>query len=170
MNVIYTVLLILLFLVILLFTVVMKIVFTMDTKNENVKLVLFWLYPFVKIVAEGKAASPQLSVYLFKRKVYSGQLNTGERAGDSTELIKASSPSDIQMDIDYGFRDPFVTGIACGSIGAVSELANFMEFRQRPDFATDEDYIRLDATASVNVGNTLVNYARAKIRKRKKEE
>lgn len=166
MNAFYFAILALLFLVILFFTVVLKIVFTLDTKKENVKLVLLWLYPFMKITAEGNASTPQLSVYLFKKKVYSAQLNTGKAGGKSADFIKAVSPSDIQMYIDYGFRDPFVTGLAYGSISAASELANFVEIRQHPDFISDEDYVCLNATACVNVGNTIVNYLKAKAKKK----
>lgn len=167
MNVFYFFLLILLFVVLLFFTIVLKIAFTLDTKKENVRLVLLWLYPFIKIIAEGGISAPQLSVYLFKKKVYSGKINTAKTTGSkSTDFIKASNPSDIQMYIDYGFRDPFVTGVACGSISAASELANFVEIRQHPDFISDEDYICLNATACVNVGNTIVNYLKAKAGKK----
>jgi hypothetical protein len=66
------------------------------------------------------------------------------------------------MDLDYGFSDPYITGITCGSINAASELADFVDLSQKPDFMSEDDYIRLDATAKVNIGNTLLNYLKRK--------
>ena len=110
--------------------------------------------------------SPLLTVYLFKKKVYGGLVAAKGQTGRRTGIIKAASASDIRMDIDYGFRDPYVTGITCGSINAVSEIADFAELSQNPDFVTDEDYIRLDATAKVNIGNTILNYLKGKAGRR----
>lgn len=162
MGLLYVLLLILLSAIMLVFAVALKIAFTLDTRKENMKLVLFWLYPFIKITAEGSMTSPLLTVYLFRRKVYEGLAAARGQAGRRSGIIKAASASDIRMDIDYGFRDPYVTGITCGSINAVSEIADFAELSQNPDFITDEDYIRLDATASVNIGSTLLNYLKGK--------
>ena len=162
MSLLYVMLLILLFIIFLVFSVALKIAFTLDTKQEGIRLLLFWLYPLFKITAEGSITSPQVSVYFFKKMVYSGIRAVRKQAGSSTGLIKAVSVSDIRIDTDYGFRDPFVTGITCGSISAVSESVNAMELRQNPDFMSDEDYIRLDATAKVNIGNTILNYFKEK--------
>lgn len=163
MNIFYWILFILLLVLFLAFTIAFKIAFTLDTKKENVKLVLLWMYPFMKIVAEGNAATPQLSLYFFRKKVYSKQIHMGKKLdnGHRAGIIKAASPSDIDIDIDYGFRDPFVTGVTCGSIGAASEMAD-ISIRQYPDFITDVDYIYLNATANVNAGRTMLNYFRAR--------
>jgi len=166
MSFLYVLLLIILFVIMLVFAVALKIAFTLDTRKEDMKLVLFWLYPFIKITAEGSMASPLLSVYLFKKKVYGSLMDVHGKTGRRTGLIKAASASNIRMDIDYGFRDPYITGITCGSINAVSELADFVELSQNPDFITDEDYVRLDATARVNIGNTVLNYLKGKAGRR----
>lgn len=167
MSVLYLLLLILLFAIMLVFAVALKIAFTLDTRKDDMRLVLFWLYPFIKILAEGSMTSPALTVYLFRKKVYGGLMDTHKHAGGNrTELIKAACASDIRMDVNYGFRDPYITGITCGSINAASELADFMELSQNPDFMADEDYIRLDATANINMGNTILNYIKSKAGRR----
>ncbi len=166
MGLLYVLLLILLSAIMLAFVIALKIAFTLDTRKEDMKLVLFWLYPFIKITAEGSMTSPLITVYLFKKKVYGGMMDAQGQIGRKTGIIKAASASDIRMDIDYGFRDPYVTGITCGSINAASEIANFAELNQNPDFITDEDYIRLDATAKVNIGNTILNYLKGKAGRR----
>ena len=162
MGFLYVLLLILLFAVVLVFAVALKIAFTLDTKKEDIKLVVFWLYPFIKITAEGSVATPLLTVCLFKKKVYGSRINTRPQTSRGTGIIKAASASEIRMDIDYGFRDPYITGITCGSINAASRLADFAELRHNPDFVTDEDYIRLDAAANVNIGHTILNYLKGK--------
>lgn len=166
MGLLYVLVLILLSAIMLAFAVALKIAFTLDTRKEDMKLVVFWLYPFIKITAEGSMMSPMLTVYLFKKKVYDGLMAAKGQTGRRTGIIKAASTSDIRMDIDYGFRDPYVTGITCGSINAVSEIADFAELSQNPDFIAEEDYIRLDATAKVNIGNTILNYLKGKAGRR----
>ncbi len=156
--------------ILLLFSVAVKAFLSFDTKSEAVTLVLLWLYPFIRITAEKKTSLPRLKVYLFNRLVYSKDIKIKGTDGKSIDLVKAASASDIQVDLNYGFTDPFGTAIACGSLGSVSEMINIAEIKHKPNFLPDEDFVHLEASASINVGDTVLNYLRTRISKYKKEE
>lgn len=162
MSIIYLIVLILLFMVILTFTAVLKVAFTLDTIKENVSLTLLWLYPFLKVTAESNASVPLLSVYIFNKKVYGKELGLKKSSTKNADVVKAVSPSDMHFNVSYGFRDPFATGVTCGAIHAASEYIRFASIRQSPDFVADSDYIYMNATAKVNIGNTLINYLKSK--------
>jgi hypothetical protein len=148
--------------VILTFTAVLKIVFTLDTRKENINLTLLWLYPFLLITAESNNTVPLLTIYLFNKKIYGKELNTRKTGTKNNELVKAVSPTDMHFNVSYGFRDPFVTGVTCGAIYAASEYIRFASIEQSPDFIADSDYIYMNATAKVNIGNTLIHYIKSK--------
>jgi len=162
MSVIYLVVLVLLFMVILTFTAILKVAFTLDTKQENVQLTLLWLYPFLKITANGDAVAPLLSVYLFNKKVYGKELSLKKTNTGNTDFIKSVSPEDVHFDVSYGFSDPFITGITCGAICAVQDYIRFAAIKQTPDFVSDEDYVYMNATAKVNIGNTFIQFLKLK--------
>lgn len=156
--------------ILLLLSVAVKAFLSFDTKETAVRLVLLWLYPFVKITAEKNASLPRLSVYLFNKRVYSKVIGMKYTNGKSSDLVRAASASDIQVNLDYGFSDPFTTAVACGSLGTVSEMINFAEIIQTPDFLPEEDFIHLEASANINAGDTFLNYLRTRVSKYKKEE
>lgn len=165
MSILYLLILVLLFMVILTFTAILKVAFTLDTKRENMLLTLLWLYPFLKVTAESDAAAPQLSVYLFNKKVYGKTVSIKKTSkANKAGLIKSVCPSDMHLDVSYGFRDPSITGITCGAIHAASGLINFASIEQNPDFVTDSDYIYMNATAKVNIGNTFLQFLKSKTR------
>jgi hypothetical protein len=148
--------------VILTFTAVLKVVFTLDTRKENINLTLLWLYPFLLITAESNNTVPLLTIYLFNKKIYGKELNTRKTGTKNDELVKAVSPTDMHFNVSYGFRDPFVTGVTCGAIYIASEYIRFASIEQSPDFIADSDYIYMNATAKVNIGNTLIHYIKSK--------
>lgn len=162
MSIIYLIVLILLFMVILTFTALLKVAFTLDTRKENVNLTLLWLYPFLKVTAESNSSAPLLTIYLFNKKFYGKEINTKKTSTKNVDLVKAVSPSDVNFDVSFGFRDPFVTGVTCGAINAASELIHFSSIKQSPDFTADSDYIFMNATAKVNIGNTFIRFLKSK--------
>lgn len=162
MSIIYLIILIILFMVILTFTEVLKVVFSLNTIEENINLTMLWLYPFLKVTAESNNSAPILTVYLFNKKFYERELNTTTSGTKNVDLVKAVSPSDMHFDVSFGFKDPFVTGVTCGAINAASEYIHFASVRQSPDFVADSDYICMNATAKVNIGNTFIRFLKSK--------
>lgn len=162
MSIIYLIVLILLFMVILTFTAILKVAFTLDTERENIQLTLLWLYPFMKVTAESNDDAPLLSVYLFNKRVYGRKISLKKTGTRNADFVKSVSPSDVHFDISYGFRDPFITGITCGAIHAASEYMSFVSIKQSPDFVANNDYVYMDATAKVNIGNTFIHFLKSK--------
>ncbi len=162
MSVVYILVIILLLLAVLLFNVALKVIFVFNTDKENLTLTLLWLYPFMKSTITKELSGFTLTIYLLNKKVYAKALASkkGGNTRKGLRLIKAVKPTDVHVNTKYGFRDPFMTGVACGAVNAASQLISIDSLQQNPDFTADNDYIYLNATAKVNVGSTLVNLLR----------
>lgn len=163
MGVLYLLLLILLILIVLAFTVVLRVAFVLDTDNERVNLTLIWLYPFFKATVENGTSGLLLKIFIFKGKVYEHYLKS--EAGDGNKnrvrLIRMAKPENIRVNADYGFSDPFFTGIAYGAISVASSSMNTVSLHQNPDFTSGRDYIQMDAAAGINLGNMLLKLIRS---------
>lgn len=150
-----------LILILLSFVIALKIIFTFNTDKSKMNLTLLWLYPFVKAVITNEVSGLVLTVYLLKKSIFRRPLKRSGNSPGNLDLISRVKPRDVNINASYGFRDPFLTGVACGAIGIVSQLINIGSIKQNPEFVTDSDYIYVDATAKVNLGPALVNMFRA---------
>lgn len=149
-------------LLLLLFIVTLRIIFTFNSDRANMNLTLLWLYPFLKAVVTNEENNMVLTVYLFKKSIMRRVLKKGEKKTNNMDLVKQVNPKDVNIHASYGFKDPFLTGVACGAINVASQFINIDSIQQDPDFVTDKDYIYLDATAKVNLGSALVNLYKAR--------
>lgn len=70
-------------------------------------------------------------------------------------MLKTVKTTDITISADYGFRDKFITGLACGTVSFLTQLIPISFLFQNPDFWAEKDYIRIKATAKINIGITL---------------
>lgn len=143
-------------LIILLFTVASKIDFNFDSTNSDMHLTLLWLYPLIRSVVVRKNDGFVLTVYLLNKKILTKQINQKQNVSGNRNILKNLNPTDIHVNTRYGFRDPFVTGLTCSAISMVSQFFNVESLRQKPDFLAINDYINLDATARLNLGNSLI--------------
>jgi hypothetical protein len=166
MGVLYLLLLILFTLLILAFTVALRLVFVLDTDSERINLTLFWLYPFFKADVENNPSGLLLKIFLFKGKVYERPLLSGAGSGNGggARLARMAEPENIRINAEYGFSDPFVTGITCGAISAAADNLDMVSLRQKPDFVSGRDYVQMDATAGINLGNMLVKLIGSKFK------
>lgn len=162
MVLIYLILLIAVILLILLFTVALNVKIVFDTCKTSLNMTLLWLHSFLKALVTIEDSKPMLTLYLLNKKLFKRRLKTGNGKLSGMDFIKLIDSRDIHVDASYGFRDPFTTGITCGAINAALEGINIGFVNQMPDFATDNDYIYLDASAKVNLGSTLVKLFRFK--------
>jgi hypothetical protein len=160
-NLILYLLIFLLLLVILIFTVSLRLKFIFDTEKSNMNLKLFWLNPFLKVLITMENMKPIFRIHLFNKEVYKGSIRENKNKTNGRDLIKVVKPKEIHINTNYGFRDPFTTGVACGAINVASQLINIDSIQQNPDFMAEADYFRLDATANLNIGSTLINLYRA---------
>ena len=162
MVLIYLILLVVVVLIILLFTVALKVKIVFDTYKTSLNMTLLWLHSFLKALVTIENTKPMLTLYLLNKKLFKRSLKSGRGNLKSMDLVKVVDYRDVHVDASYGFRDPFTTGITCGAINAALQGINIDSVNQTPDFATENDYIYLDARAKVNLGSTLVRLLRFK--------
>ncbi|HEY8889304.1 MAG TPA: hypothetical protein VIM70_03510 [Clostridium sp.] len=149
-------------LIILLFTVDLRVKIVFDTCKTNLSMTLLWLHSFLKALVTIEESKPMLTLYLLNRRLFKRKLKAGKSKLNKTDLMKLIHSSDVHVNVYYGFRDPFTTGITCGAFTAASQFINIDSINQMPDFTTENDYIYLDASANVNLGSTLLNLSRFK--------
>lgn len=158
MNLLILILLAALIFIILLFLAVLRIKLVFDTDKSEINMTLLWLDPLVNAFMTLENTMPVLKVYLFKQLVMKRTLsNRGRNNSGGMELVKLSNPKEVHVNVHYGFSDPFTTGITCGAINMASQFINIASINQIPDFMPENDYIYLDATAKVNLGEALIN-------------
>ncbi len=157
MKILAAILIISFVLIVLMFTVTMKIMFRFDSEESDINLTLLWLYPILKAVIAKETTGLVLYVYLFNKSIICKPLKARNQKSNKLELVRRVNPTEVKVDAFYGFRDPFVTGIACGAINIASQYINIDSVSQTPNFVSDKDYIYVDATAKVNMGSAIVN-------------
>jgi predicted membrane protein len=156
MTLLFILLTIVILLAILLFTVRSRVNLIFDSTHSDMHLTLFWLYPLLKSVVIRENNGFIMTIYLLNKRVLTKQIKRKQYAKGNKNIIRSLNPTDIHVNTQYGFRDPFVTGLACSAITMASEFFNVESLHQKPDFLAINDYINLDATAKLNLGNSLM--------------
>lgn len=156
MTLLYILSAIVLLLIILLFTVASKINFNFDTANSDMQLTLLWLYPLLRSVIAREDNGFVLTVYLLNKKIFKKHINGRQNVNSNKNILRKLKPTEVHVNTRYGFRDPFVTGLTCSIVSIVSQFFNVESLHQKPDFLAINDYINLDATAKLNLGNSLI--------------
>ncbi len=158
MGLILFIIVVIAILTILLFLFALKINLIFNSDKPDINMTLLWLYPFIRVLVTIENAIPVIQVYLFNKFILKKAIKQEMKKHKGMDIVKITNPTDIQVNVQYGFRDPFTTGIACGVISAASQLINIDYVNQIPDFISTNDYIYLNATAKVNLGSALINY------------
>lgn len=156
MILLFVLLMLVLLLTILLFTVTSKVNFNFDSVTSDINLTLLWLYPLIRSVIVKKNNEFTLTVYLLNKRIMTKQIKRKQDVSDNKNVLRSLNPTDIHINTQYGFRDPFVTGLTYTAISMVSQFFNVKSLRQSPDFLTMNDYINLEANAKLNLGNSLI--------------
>lgn len=156
MILLFVLLMLILLLTILLFTVTSKVNFNFDSVTSDINLTLLWLYPLIRSVIVKKNNEFTLTVYLLNKRIMTKQIKRKQDVSDNKNVLRSLNPTDIHINTQYGFRDPFVTGLTYTAISMVSQFFNVKSLRQSPDFLTMNDYINLEANAKLNLGNSLI--------------
>lgn len=143
----------------LLFTVRVNLFFHFDTDKDILNLTATWLYPFIKAQIAVNAKKFILIVYLFRRKIFRKAI-----VAKGTRIkIPSINLEDAKAEVYYG-GSPFYIGIAYGVISLLSQFMKRAEIVQYPAFLSGSDYIRIDATAKINGGETLLSMLRARFK------
>lgn len=140
--------------------------------NERTDLKIFMLYPLFNLNIFMKDGDSFVSAYFLKLRVYRSKLGERKKAKiNLKDLILSADIFDVCVDTYLGLDDPFATGMACGVFGMISSLLRPDKMNLYPSFVPGESYIHIDAAASINIGNTIVNFAEnKKIKHRRKFE
>lgn len=166
MNFILLIIILVVVITTLLFVHTLRINFVFDTDKTDMNMTLLWLYPLIKIIVTMEDAKPALSFYFFNKHIFKKTIKKGRNRSSGMDLIKITNPKDICITANYGFRDTFTTGITCGAINIASQLINIESIKHNPDFTTENDYIYLDATATINLGTAFINLLRQTLNRR----
>lgn len=153
--------LLLIIITILLFKIFLQIQLQYDSrKTEDINLTLLWLDPLIKAFVTIEDTKIILNLYLLRKLILKRTLKRDKQKNIELKYLRLSQPKDVHVHVNYGFHDPFTTGIAWGIINLASEFVNIDYLDQAPNFLADNDYIYLHATANVNVGSTLLKMIR----------
>jgi hypothetical protein len=108
-----------------------------------------------------------ITVRLFGKKVSAQFLKKGKKARTGTNIFEALALSDTRVEVSYGLNDPFLTGIFCAAADFAGALMRNAGITLEPDFLPDSEFLRVAAATSLNIGDTIVNLVKLKLRKRR---
>ena len=162
MNIFFFLVIILTFLILLLFLAALKVKLVFDSINSDLNMSLLWLYPLFKVFVTPKDSKPLIILYLFNKEIFRKKLKKSNNSSANFRLVKSANPKDVNINANYGFKDPFITGVACGALNVASQFINIESLNNNPDFTPDQDYVYMDATAKVNLGSMIVNLLKQK--------
>ncbi|MBB6214325.1 hypothetical protein HNQ80_000394 [Anaerosolibacter carboniphilus] len=156
MVLLYILIIAFLLLVVLLFTVASKIIIHFNSASSDLNVTLLWLYPVLKSVVSSENDSFILSIYLFNKRILKRQLTISKINMQNRNFFSKINPTDIHISTQYGFKDPYFTGLIFGGINIISRFFALESLYQRPSFLANDDFINIDATAKLNLGRSLL--------------
>ena len=157
MVLLYILIIVFLVLVVLLFTVGSKIIVHFNSSTD-LNVTLLWLYPVLKSVVSSENDSLILSIYFLNKRVLKRQLTVSKINIQNKSFLSKINPTDIHINAQYGFKDPYFTGLVFGGISMISRFFTLESLYQRPNFLVNDDFINIDATARLNLGRSLLKF------------
>lgn len=139
----------------------MEAEFLLDSDGPEIKLVLTWL-SFFRMEAELAPDGAHARVYLFDIRISSRRIIAKRKT--SLKLFSALSLSDTSLRLGYALNDPFLNGLMLIGISMAGDMAGTVELEQFPDFIPGREYLYLEGTTQLNLGRTMANLIRSKIR------
>jgi hypothetical protein len=157
MYVLVVLLLIASLIIVLLATNPIKVAFSYDSEQMNeYRMIFSWLKPAVSGSVTKVNNKTILNAYFFNKKIIEKELKGKALSQrDKINMIREIHPHLIKLQTSYGFMDPSVTGMVCGSINMISEYIGVDDLYNHPDFSVDHDYFNAHATAEVDALNSL---------------
>jgi hypothetical protein len=159
------ILLLLLLFVLMIFYENAQIVMSFNSNDNEMRMLIYWAYPFLKAKANVKVINntSSLSIYLFNAKIYSKNL---EKPKKSSKFVSKYFPTlaldNAHANVYYGFNNPFYTGITSGMFEPFKHFFKDVLISQYPDFLAEKEYICIKAETEINFGKTLVAMIRLK--------
>ncbi len=156
MVLLYLLLIAVVILLVLLFMVASRIILHFDSTSSDLNLTLLWLYPILKSVISSENDTFTLSIFIFSKRIFKKQLTNNKTKGRNKNLLGKVNPTDIHINAQYGFEDPYFTGLAFAAINMIPKFVSLESLDQRPDFLVSSDFININATAKLNLGQFLL--------------
>ncbi|MDF2686424.1 MAG: putative rane protein [Clostridia bacterium] len=154
------ILLLLTLFVIMIFNKAAAITFKFDTIQDKLYLFVNWFDVTAKI--QMSDYTPFLTVYLFKYKIYSKAIKNSGKKKKILDYYRSLAVDNSYADIYYNFNDPSSTGITSGIIRVLQAYFKGISIAQFPDFIPSKEYVSINAGTKLNIGKTILNYAKSK--------
>ncbi|NLL45325.1 MAG: hypothetical protein GX250_00775 [Clostridiales bacterium] len=155
-------------LIYLIFTRPVELSFWLSSGEKDMELHVSWL-GVLRACVKRVNFRTHVAAYVFKARIYSGFLKkTGK--GFNSEIIRALSLSDTELKTCYGLNGPHITGILFGVLSAIASMVGLERFEQYPEFLSGEEYLQIEGSSKLNIGRTVSNYVRLKLKKRKRRK
>ncbi|SHI76011.1 hypothetical protein [Lutispora thermophila] len=156
MILIYALIIAALFFIVLLLAVPSKVIIRFDSISSNFTIQLLWLYPVLKSVAWSESDGFHLNIYLFNKRIIKKRIINRKTDLKNMNWLKKLNPTDIHIIAEYGFKDPYFTGLLFGAISTISRFFTLESLRQKPCFSSVSDFVNIDATAKLNLGSSIL--------------
>ncbi|OFI05840.1 hypothetical protein CLOACE_15350 [Clostridium acetireducens DSM 10703] len=147
----FVIIILLILLLIIIFPV--KIIFDFNSKVFKFNVKILWLYPFFKATINENSKGI-LEFYLFNKKVLTKNLIKNLKYKHNIKFIKQIQPKYFNLQLSYGFKDPSITGVVCGSVYALSKCINITNLCNNPNFNVDSTYVNVSGLMEFNVIST----------------
>ena len=129
--------------------------------RDTMKVDITCLYPLFKATFDVEDECPCLSIYFIKVKLFETKL-VRRKVSNKKRLLDALKISNFELSTSYGLRDPFLTGLVSGLLGILSSFVPISSLVLKPNFMSNEQYVTLDASATIKVGHTIWDYLKYK--------
>lgn len=140
--------------------VAIQINFVFSSSREDLHITLQWFEPLIKVIIRIEELKPKYEIFLFNRSIYSKKLISSKKKSRLNVKNSVSTLEDIKIDAEYGFSDPYETGIAFGAINMIEGLPNVASIKQHPNYMVSESYINVNGTAKIHIGSALAQILR----------
>ncbi|SHH88530.1 hypothetical protein SAMN02745823_01358 [Sporobacter termitidis DSM 10068] len=145
------------------FLIPVKISSHLDVSMADVYTKATWSF----IKAELKLIGDQafLRIFLFNMKVFSRFINRKRKKHrrSAVQILKALKLNHTALDINYGFNEPYLTGIFFVILNFIASIFNKAEVGLYPEFLPDAEFLRIKAKTNLNIGKTIINLSRQKV-------
>jgi hypothetical protein len=155
--------------VLLLFTAPVRISFLLDSDTMIMQAFISWI-SVLRIKAEVVNLKVRISVTLFNKKIISKPLKRRRNAGNISysTIRNALDLQHTKIRIFYGLSKPHLTGLFCGAVNFISALIKSETIEQYPDFIPSEEFLRIEASTTLNAGKTLSNLIKLRLNEKKR--
>lgn len=137
-----------------------QIQFEFNSDNEYLQITLLWFDPLLKVVIHLEEMRPKYKVFLLNKKVYDNVFKSQKKESRFNVKKSISAIKDVHIETEYGFNDPYETGIASGAIHMIEGWPNVTSIDQHPDFMVSEPFIHVKGTAKIHIGSALAQIMR----------